>query len=283
MRPNSFFFLIFLVLQCFGEETKTYKGIKATIGLYCPDKTNWKWNVAMYNMRVGGLIPKIEEYKSREGHATKNLQYFQLDSEDLQRYDDKIFFRYRVEHECTSDGNQTPLVFGMLTHLSTSKPSYNFLAVNLQSKTQDAEVYKKLFVEYLKNECPTGDCSSARELVDCSYHVDAKDVEQCKRGLEDAYKTHMAEFRDSKNPSSTDKDSNTKLFTIIGISSGVVLLIIGISVTVFCYRRKKKRSQSVSGTTGTQTGSGTTQQPTTTGTLQKTATGGTGTTATGRY
>ncbi|CAL2035803.1 unnamed protein product [Caenorhabditis brenneri] len=239
--------------------------MQAYVALYCPSKTNWNYEVILRD-------DDNEELESVKGEAKSEIEFVKINYMESDAPSESEF-KFEIIHTCTKDGSSKNMNKGYslrISDLQTIK-YYLFNAVNLQSDSHE-DAYEKLFVHYMNEECPSGDCSSIRDRVSqsCGYYMSKGD--ECRRGLDNAFKSHTT----------STETSMTIIFIIIGSVVGVVLLIALIVTYFLC--KKKKNKKTGSGMSGTGTGSntmtksGTTKQGTTTGTFQKTRTVGTGNT-----
>ncbi|CAL2035800.1 unnamed protein product [Caenorhabditis brenneri] len=269
-------FLVLCVLAILLHKSNGGPLMQAYVALYCPSKTNWNYEVILRD-------DDNEELKSVKGEAKSEIEFVKINYMESDAPSESEF-KFEITHTCTKDGSSKNMNKGYslrISDLQTIK-YYLFNAANLQSDSHE-DVYEKLFVHYMNEECPSGDCSSIRDRVtqSCGYYMSKGD--ECRRGLDNAFKSHMKSTPTSVTTDTTETGkSNTTTFIIIGSVVGVVLLISLIVTYFLC--KKKKNKQTGSGMTGpgtnskTMTKSGTTKQGTTTGTFQKTGTVGTGNT-----
>ncbi|CAL2035884.1 unnamed protein product [Caenorhabditis brenneri] len=266
MRLTSLHILVFLVLQCNGKSN-----FKTIIGLYCPNKTDWDWNIDFHK----SLIPS-NPLASRHGHAKGKFQYVEIDLDNFGTFGNGTKLVYMINENCTNDGRGSVLFLEF--PLFPDRITYGFIAVDLLTRL-DTNAYEQLFIQYLKGECPTGDCSSVLERIDCSYHSISNSIDKCKEGLEKAVRTHSAttihslQINNSSTPTLQAWDTST--FVIFGAAVGVVLIIVGFIACFFCKKSSKSGPNPSGMTSGTETKSGKSAKTTKTGESQKTE--GTGT------
>ncbi|EGT54719.1 hypothetical protein CAEBREN_03294 [Caenorhabditis brenneri] len=251
MRLFSLHVLVFLVLHCNANGSEN--SFKATIGLYCPDKMNWEWKVSLVKSSTTDFVA----YDTRQGRATEHFQFIQMDSTFVLDPNEIYHPIYVIGHKCKSDGDDKWDELINFSIYADKNSPHIFVAYNLPEFTTNTDAYEKLFVEYLKNECPTGGCSSVREKVDCSRLTAAG--AHCKEGLENAMNLITT----------TTVSSNTTTFIIIGAAVGVVLIIAAFVACFFCKKRSKSGPDPSGMANGAKTESGTTAKTTKTVESQK--------------
>ncbi|EGT46349.1 hypothetical protein CAEBREN_17354 [Caenorhabditis brenneri] len=219
MRLLVLFVLFVLLKRCIGGSGKKITGtIKAEFGFHCPDKTDWEFKISSHTSQRSAVEISVK--------ATNHFEFRTIEKEFTVTYE---YVHYIVEHTCSTDGKwkiRPPLI----KKVEENKIVYFVFGMNLKSGSDHSVVLEKLFIHYLKKECPTGDCSAIRERVSASCKLFVTEIEKtCIDKYEKALKLFLEErFTSTQTSISTDATtgkSNTTTFIIVGSAVGVLLLI----------------------------------------------------------